>query len=294
MKTLDIILLRKVLALYQVDAGKLIRIGNNFDGGYVLPDIIAKETEVLYNYGVGNEISFEEQFLDLFPDTIVRAFDHTILKFPATTKPIHYYKEGLSSVKTKNHDSFFHHQERFGDEKKKTLLKIDIEGGEYDFFNKLDYEKLRANVIGIVMEIHLLDQNRGKFIQIIDKISRYFNCVHIHPNNYGEVFLLDGYLIPDSLELTFVNKSLYNLTPLGENYTLPLHGLDCPNLTEVHDCTFDLYNLDNNLKNNVQFLVNKVDTLNAKINYIYTSTSWKITQPLRNLKNYFVCRKLFP
>ncbi len=57
------------------------------------------------------------------------AFYLPILK---SAHQISFYNEGLGISKKYKYDSFPNHLKRFGDEGKKILLKIDIEGGEYE------------------------------------------------------------------------------------------------------------------------------------------------------------------
>jgi FkbM family methyltransferase len=61
------------------------------------------------------------------------------------------------------------------------LLKIDIEGGEYDILNK-DLSFLESSVGLIIMEYHKLSSKKNKDY-IIEKLSKTFNVSAIHGND---------------------------------------------------------------------------------------------------------------
>ena len=56
-------LLKKLNYLRPLDAGKLIRLGNNKDGGYVISNLALKKSDTLISFGLGDNFSFEKNFL---------------------------------------------------------------------------------------------------------------------------------------------------------------------------------------------------------------------------------------
>ena len=40
----------------------------------------------------------------------------------------------------------------------------------------------------------------------IETINNLFYLYHVHANNYNPLYYLDGFKLPNSMELTFVNK----------------------------------------------------------------------------------------
>ena len=48
------------------DILKLVRRGKDYDGGYIVPEIALLKADVLIGYGVLDDISFEEQFSDIY------------------------------------------------------------------------------------------------------------------------------------------------------------------------------------------------------------------------------------
>ena len=55
---------------------ELLRIGNKYDGGYILPKSVLKDSDGLISFGYGYDSSFEEDFIHR-TDKKVLIFDHT-------------------------------------------------------------------------------------------------------------------------------------------------------------------------------------------------------------------------
>jgi hypothetical protein len=113
-----------------------------------------------------------------------------------------------------------------------TMIKIDIEGGEYELSAEL-ISQIKQNerlIDCIVMEFHDTVTKRTEFETIVKGISNLFPIVHIHGNNCAGI-ASDG--LPEVLEITFARSSC------DEGNTLfPLQGLDCPNDKEFEDLSF--------------------------------------------------------
>ena len=56
----------------------LIRIGNDFDGGYVLPRSSIDGVNTLISFGVGSNWTFESFIEKLLPTIKIYGFDHTV------------------------------------------------------------------------------------------------------------------------------------------------------------------------------------------------------------------------
>ena len=54
-----------------------IRIGSNNDGGYVIYKNF-ENYDIILSGGAGNNITFEIQLIELYPNTICHLFDHTV------------------------------------------------------------------------------------------------------------------------------------------------------------------------------------------------------------------------
>jgi hypothetical protein len=102
---------------------------------------------------------------------------------------------------------------------------MDIEGTEYKVLN--DIIDLSDFIGAIVVEFHAIDKYEEDFNEIINKISKYFNIVHVHGNNYSK--LLTNQYFPSTIEITFLNKSHCDKNVKLSVKKYPLEGLDQPN-----------------------------------------------------------------
>jgi len=110
------------------------------------------------------------------------------------------------------------------------LLKIDIEGNEYDYFDRTNILKISEVTTGIIIEVHYMDNPiiLGRFIKLMNELNEFFLLNHVHDNNIGSTFNYHGFDIPNVMELSFINKKLVG------DYTLdtrkyPISGVDYPN-----------------------------------------------------------------
>lgn len=183
----------------------LLRIGRNEDGGYIVPEIAVKASDVLFSYGINYETSFEEDYQKHFSNQKIYMFDHTINHCNFHNDNAIWIKEGIGS--DKNCNQIQTQIKQLGSENKNIFIKIDVEGAEYEAFDKFnDYE----NITGIVCEFHWLDREdcRNKFINTITKLNKYFDIVHIHGNNCQSMVNIDGFMFPIVPEISFINKKL--------------------------------------------------------------------------------------
>ena len=223
----------KQLKIYNV--GEKIRIGNTYDGGYVLPKQSIDQSECLFSYGINNDITFDEHYIKL-TNRSVYGYDHTIDNV-ATNYPYLFtlYNKGLSGTAQEETDNFLVHYEQLGI-KGRVLLKVDVEGCEYDWLENTNIEQLAKITTGLVLEVHFIDQNdiRQKFINCLEKLNKHFYLCHIHGNNYGHVFNYQGHNVPMVLELTFIPKDIVNnVTDSVESFPTELDAPNNPYFEEL-------------------------------------------------------------
>jgi hypothetical protein len=207
---------------------KKIRLGPKGDGGYVVTEKMLSECSCLFNYGVGNEIGFEKDFVEKY-EKLVYMFDHTIpdFDFSKINNKLNFLREGLGFEE--NCKDFLLHSDDLGI-KEKIILKIDIEGKEFDYFENTNIDELSNRCVGILLEVHQLSNPnlKERFINFSKKILEKFYICHVHGNNWGGTFVEDGEEIPNVIELTYIHKSLVNeLSDEKEKY--PIDGLDFKN-----------------------------------------------------------------
>jgi hypothetical protein len=240
------------------------RVGRNWDGGYVLESNSLAQVEVVYSYGVGWELSFEKALYERTHKTI-RLFDPTLfdmgnipiqskrglywlgryfakvvyfksilLSLPLRGYGLRFYNEGIAKSKNGKYNSFTNHLAEFGDEGKKVLLKMDIEGGEYEMFEDEKFQKSLNNVVQIAMELHDLETELPRVEKMVKRLADRFSVVHFHANNYGYLFEARGKKVPSVIELTFLNNA-YLPQRIVDTAKLPVPGLDYPNNMALPD-----------------------------------------------------------
>jgi hypothetical protein len=102
------------------------------------------------------------------------------------------------------------------------FVKMDIEGREYKTLH--DFKPFYHFINGFAVEFHKLDVFGSDFTEIVREKSEYFYVAHVHANNYG------GYIyatmLPDMLEVTFINKKLVLDPPVKSTCAYPVPWLD--------------------------------------------------------------------
>jgi hypothetical protein len=248
------------------------RLGPNEDGGYVVYEKLLAETDVLLTYGVGNEVRFEEHFNSItgkkvlmFDPTMfgryllslgyckwllvrfqLRAFFNYLVitrhkwikKKQLAKKNILFFNEGLAATPYGKYDTLAHHLERFQLFNNRILLKIDIEGTEYEVFESADFMAALQHVNQLLVEFHFITTRFDRFKKIIEQLKTDFEIIHIHANNFAGVsrvsetpaFEHTGISMPESLEITFIKKDKIMESEVMQSKTdYPIANLDYPN-----------------------------------------------------------------
>ena len=225
-------LVRALSLLQPVDGIGLqkCRVGNVFDGGYVISDDLSP-VHAVYSFGIGGEVSFDLAIAEV--GIPVFQFDHTVDGPPTPNPMFHFSKAGLGSVDDPASAIYtLEHHLRAGNHIGRTdlLLKVDIEGAEFAAIAAAGPGLMRS-FRQIVAEIHWLHRladpaYRAEFSQAMRCLLDGFHLVHVHGNNCCPVVVVGGLPVADVLELTFVRKDLCSGTPSQTVYPT---CLDYPN-----------------------------------------------------------------
>lgn len=242
-----------------------VRIGNKKDGGYIVLDEISKLSNVVYSYGISDDISFEEDFQAKYPKNKIRMFDHTVSGICTNNSNLFFLKEGLSSYKTEQLATIEDHIQYYKDTNiEHKTLKIDIEWHEWDFFEKLNINTLKQ-FDQILCEFHIIpvvykdshspyftEFHKNTYLEINNMIyERYFNILkkifsyylpfHVHINNSLQPIIVNGIKVPSLVEISLVNKNLVKqYSPTTKRFPQPT--LDYPNKTDRPDVSWsDLF-----------------------------------------------------
>ena len=194
-----------------------IRVGAPHDGGYVMLDDL-QNTPIVYSFGIGGQVEFDEQLAAAGKQVFM--FDHTIQDLPRSHPNFNFVREGLGGADEPEKSIFTlkHHMHRLGHAFRDDLtLKIDVEGAEYEALISTSTGVL-LQFRQIVLELHWLsrlqDQAfRTDFVRAMEKINSVFTLCHVHANNCGHITTVDGFVVADVLELTYMRSDLIEVRP---------------------------------------------------------------------------------
>jgi hypothetical protein len=199
---------------------ELIRLGNpRGDGGYAISKSLLNTVDVLYSYGVGDNSTFENHFTDITGKP-THLYDHTVDCNPIYSNHT-FHKEGLSGLPTYNCNNYLNHIQQNGDEGKNVLLKIDVEGSEYNWIYNTDMKELGKTVKGLIIEFHNVVET--SLAGSLNPLKEEYNIIHWHSNNFGGSFQN----IPAVPEISFLHKDIIIGDYVMGDY--PIVGLDIPN-----------------------------------------------------------------
>lgn len=237
-----IIMLQEILVPIQVNS--LVRIGGSYDGGYVLRDM--KNLSLLFSAGIGKNSEFEDAIANNTQAQIL-ACDPTIEKYPGPNigNRVSFEKRWFSSSVVCDHKSKICLREiplvdMQGNGE--SLLKIDIEGSEYEIL--LNDWDLISHFDQIVIEFHDFYKLtepvfRDSIKTIFSNISNDYLCISFHSNNWAPVVNFGHSFSPDIFEVTLIKKTYSGLLEGGEKEDFRLfHKSNNPNFAEIPNRMF--------------------------------------------------------
>ena len=121
------------------------------------------------------------------------------------------------------------------------IIKMDIESNEWDILQSLPSKNL-IQFKYIVGEFHFSNSSSFQYYNILKKLLVTHEIFHIHCNNCGKIIKLNGELICNLLEISFIQKKSYKFTKDSNIY--PIKDLDYKNCKKRKDISF-LINLFN-------------------------------------------------
>jgi hypothetical protein len=194
-----------VLTVYKSPFTK-IRLGKEYDGGYIIADIPNVNYTTLLAGGIETDISFEEDFINKYPNVKTFAFDGTIDSLPKENNNITFIKKNIG-FENNRHITNLHDIINAND---CILVKMDIEGGEIPWIKSLSDEQMNK-FEQIVMEFHFPFSMYE--VDVFDKINKHHYLIHFHPNNCCGVINHMGVLIPNVFECSYLHKKYFTNFP---------------------------------------------------------------------------------
>jgi hypothetical protein len=208
----------------------LIRVGGTSDGGYLLPNDL-EGMKYCYSPGAGAVWTFEESLGDKYGiESMV--CDGTIENYPAFRTLKSFIPKNVGLAESENVISFESWIGEAGADPGDLLLQMDIEGGEYPILSSIDADFLKKFRI-VVLELHdlhllaLPSSFSFQYSQLMSKLLKNFDVVHLHPNNCGKSYFAHGVLFPKVIEITLHRKDRSK----EQTPTRIPHPLDLPNDT---------------------------------------------------------------
>ena len=234
----------KLLSPRGISGKKKVRIGANSDGGYILLDDF-ENVKIAYSFGISTEISFDKALADKNID--VYMYDHTIEKLPFSNLKFHWKKVGITDQKgIKNNMKTL--SELIKDNghinENNIILKMDIEGSEWDIFNNIR-EDILLQFKYILVEFHFRDEFKSIYSKVFKKLNKSHQIFHLHCNNCCPIINFDGYMICSALEVSYIIKANNTFIPNLDSF--PVKNIDYVNVKEQLDINFflNMYSIDN-------------------------------------------------
>lgn len=201
---------------FDVEGHSKKRYGADGDGGYVIIDSSFGSTHIL-GYGVDKDVSFENQLTQAW-GVKAHVFDHTIVEVPFISDTVTYIKEGIGAKDEAPLFTLGTHVNRYVHEGSDFILKMDVEGAEWDVLRTADLSRVSQ----LIIEFHDLQNDHS---DVIGKLNEMFYLVHIHGNNCHNrpcIYSDRVHIMPRFLECTYVRKDLVTAVPSTQKFPGPL------------------------------------------------------------------------
>lgn len=214
---------------------KFARFGDVHDGGYIMCENLLKNAEVAYSYGIEGR--------DIWGCEISKKYKLTVHQYDCfnLTQPVcdggkfsfHGECIGDRTMKREDrlYDTYGNQLIKNGDAGKKVVMKMDVEGSEWDSLISAD-EKVLMNIEQLSIEMHR--ENRDSYLKTVRRLKKYFYIASVHFNNNA----CDPNIKPFpswAYEVLFVNKRLTQIDTENKAPVLPI-SLNHPNTMDVPDC----------------------------------------------------------
>lgn len=233
-ETSQVHILRLVEKLRPLDSGHgLIRLGGPNDGGYLIPNDLEGVT-ACFSPGVSETSAFERDCAQLGMHLFLA--DYSVERVGPELDGLDYTftRRFVGPDPAPEYLSFPKWLMESSAPEGDWMLQMDIEGSEYAVLLETpleDLAKFRIICIEFHQLTHLWNDDYARFVQLaIDRLCVHHQCVHLHPNNAGNMNSHRGICLPDTLELTFLRKDRF--PEKVAKATIP-HPLDAPNVTHL-------------------------------------------------------------
>lgn len=212
------------------------RFGDGHDGGYLLCRNLLSQSQVAYSYGIDGR---DEWGCDVSRQYSlnVHQYDCFNVKQPTCeggqfTFHAECVGDTTSRIDGRNFDTLSRQIDRNGDTGKHLVMKMDVEGAEWDSLAATSDEQLRL-LDQLVIEFHGVSRNQ--YVSVMEKLKRTFYIVNVHMNNY--MCTSRAWPMPSTVfEVLLVNRRLGIPESEPSAFVPKNNPLDAPNATDRADC----------------------------------------------------------
>ncbi len=211
----------------------LRRYGEPHDGGYLLCENLLESVTAGYSYGISG---YDGWGCDVSRGLDVRVHQYDCFNTQRPACPggdTLFHEECVAGERSVDDgrlfDSIQNQTVANGDAEGHIVLKIDVEGAEWDSFLRTP-DALLERIDQIAVEFHGVGEDR--FVDTVRHLKRFFFVASLHFNNYS--CSADIQPFPAwAYEVLFVNKRLGVLDPSPAAVRMsPLHALNGPDLED--------------------------------------------------------------
>jgi hypothetical protein len=221
---------------------QLERFGESHDGGYLMCGNLLGEVRAAYSYGING--------YDKWGCDISNKLDLTVHQYDCfnTDQPFCFggdtvfHAECVGDTRTtiegRPFDTIANQLVKNGDGGKRLVLKVDVEGAEWDSLLAVP-DPILQQIDQMAVEFHWLEDQKfrwigdEKYLGVVKRLKEFFEVAHIHFNNSSCI----GDLAPFptwAYEVLFVSKRL-GIVDRSRQGGGP-HPLDAPNNPSLPDC----------------------------------------------------------
>jgi hypothetical protein len=191
----------------------LRRFGSANDGGYLMCENLLGEIQSAYSYGIDTEDNWGCEVSQKLGVTVHQYDCFTPHRPTCENGKFVFHDECIGpraeTIDARPFDTLTNQIAKNGDSGKTLLIKMDIEGAEWDSLLATPDEVL-ARVVQMPMELHGVNQRR--FVELVEKLKQTFYLVSVHFNNWACSPAVEPFPA-NAFQVLFVNKRLGVLDP---------------------------------------------------------------------------------
>jgi len=211
------------------------RFGSANDGGYLMCENLVEPIDVAYSYGIGSNADWDCEVSRRYHITVNQydCFDPARPTCDGGTFVFH--NECIGNRTEQRGSRFFDTLEnqirKNGDTGQRLIIKMDIEGAEWDALLATS-DELLATIPQIAMEMH--SYNDPKILEVLRKLKRNFYLVNLHFNNWSCTSKAAP-LTAWAYQTHWVNKRMGVIDPTAP-VPAPMSPLNAPDSPTWPDC----------------------------------------------------------